>query len=360
MKATFPASSNGASRELDSSDVSLQSLLPGLPRPILLIASAGGHLTELAILAESIPRSDRLWITYDSPMSRSLLEGENVRWARHSRPRDALGVWLDFPAALRIVRESRARSAVTTGASLAIPWLMAARLNGIGSYFVDSATRISAPSLSMRLSSMVPSVRRYTQSSAWSTRTTPYIGSVFDSFRPISRAVSASNGLRVLVTLGTNQDYRFDRLIERVQAVVGPNDDVHWQVTSADSMLRPDLRSSVPYAALAEEMRSADVVIAHAGVGSALAAFKAGKHPVLVPRRKNHGEHVDDHQLEVAGLLRDRGLATVVDAGELSRAHLLLAAQRGITAVQVMGASDGNVPACGRALGAEQSLKSPR
>jgi UDP-N-acetylglucosamine transferase subunit ALG13 len=47
---------------------------------------------------------------------------------------------------------------------------------------------------------------------------------------------------------------------------------------------------------------------------------------VLVPRRLAHGEHVDDHQTQIAGELSSRGLAVSVDAGELSLEHLELAA----------------------------------
>src|SRR5207249_4868749 len=60
---------------------------------------------------------------------------------------------------------------------------------------------------------------------------------------------------------------------------------------------------------LATAMRTADVVIAHAGIGSAIAALEAGKCPILVPRSASHAEHVDDHQRQIAGELSRRGLA---------------------------------------------------
>jgi UDP-N-acetylglucosamine transferase subunit ALG13 len=78
-------------------------------------------------------------------------------------------------------------------------------------------------------------------------------------------------------------------------------------------------------------MREADVVVAHAGVGTALAAFEVGKCPLLVPRRLALGEHVDDHQTEVAGELGGRGLALTIDADDLDYADLLAAAERTVT-----------------------------
>jgi UDP-N-acetylglucosamine transferase subunit ALG13 len=48
-----------------------------------------------------------------------------------------------------------------------------------------------------------------------------------------------------------------------------------------------------------ESMRRADVVITHGGV-SALQAMGVGKVPIIVPRRPELGEVVDNHQIEFA------------------------------------------------------------
>ena len=68
------------------------------------------------------------------------------------------------------------------------------------------------------------------------------------------------------------------------------------------------------------------MLVAHAGVGAALVALELGRCPVLVPRRVSHGEHVDDHQTQIAGELSRRGLAVTVDADELTLDHLSTAA----------------------------------
>jgi UDP-N-acetylglucosamine transferase subunit ALG13 len=56
--------------------------------------------------------------------------------------------------------------------------------------------------------------------------------------------------------------------------------------------------------------------------------MRAGHCPVLVARRADHGEHVDDHQLQVAAALGDAGLAVAASADGLSRAELATAAAR--------------------------------
>jgi UDP-N-acetylglucosamine transferase subunit ALG13 len=95
--------------------------------------------------------------------------------------------------------------------------------------------------------------------------------------------------------------------------------DVLWQVgaTRVDRMPR-DARPQVPIAEMRAAMREADVVVSHAGVGSALAAMQAGRRAVYVPRRRQHGEHIDDHQVAMAHELDARGLVLAREAGEVT------------------------------------------
>ena len=60
-----------------------------------------------------------------------------------------------------------------------------------------------------------------------------------------------------------------------------------------------------------ELIAGADVVVTHAGAGSTLTAIRAGKVPVIVPRRAHLAEIADDHQLELAADLEQRHLAIV-------------------------------------------------
>ena len=85
-------------------------------------------------------------------------------------------------------------------------------------------------------------------------------------------------------------------------------------------------QEAVPAEELHKAMREADVVVTHAGTGSALAALEAGKLPILVPRSHAAGEHVDDHQQQTASELSARRLAIGVEAERLSRSDLVTAA----------------------------------
>jgi UDP-N-acetylglucosamine transferase subunit ALG13 len=49
----------------------------------------------------------------------------------------------------------------------------------------------------------------------------------------------------------------------------------------------------------------------HAGAGSLIHAIQAGKVPVVMPRRAEEGEHIDDHQMELAHVLEREGRIVV-------------------------------------------------
>jgi UDP-N-acetylglucosamine transferase subunit ALG13 len=57
----------------------------------------------------------------------------------------------------------------------------------------------------------------------------------------------------------------------------------------------------------------ADVLILHAGAGSVIHALCTGKVPIVVPRRAEFAEHVDNHQVEFARRLASTGRVVVVD-----------------------------------------------
>lgn len=54
-------------------------------------------------------------------------------------------------------------------------------------------------------------------------------------------------------------------------------------------------------------MDNADLIISHAGTGSVIPPLKLGKKVIVFPRREKYGEHLDDHQLELANIFTDAG-----------------------------------------------------
>ena len=63
---------------------------------------------------------------------------------------------------------------------------------------------------------------------------------------------------------------------------------------------------------MVDTMTNADSVVSHAGVGVIMTALQAGHTPVVIPRQASRGEHVDDHQMDIASRFAERGLVRCV------------------------------------------------
>ena len=63
-----------------------------------------------------------------------------------------------------------------------------------------------------------------------------------------------------------------------------------------------------------------------AGIGSIVSVLQAGKRPVVIPRRAQFKEHVDDHQTLIAGELAKRDLVVAAEADEVQWTDVIRAA----------------------------------
>lgn len=303
----------------------------------LLVAGAGGHLEELWLLR---PRLEGIcdnvtWVTSDTPQSRSMLRNEARIFIPKAKPHDARAAWATTRRAWDVVRQGGWAEVVSTGSLPAVPFLSIARAEGIPCHFIESAARVTAPSLTARILERVPGVFRYGQYESWarrswSHRSWVYRGSVFDGFDPVRRPTARI--LNIVVTVGSSP-YGFRRLVDAVHSAIAPGTHVTWQTGStfvSDLAISP--KANLPGDELFEMMCRADVVVSHAGVGSAITAMRAGHCPVLVPRRSAYGEHVDDHQGQVAAELARTGLALTCEAADLTADVLTEAACRAVIA----------------------------
>ena len=301
----------------------------------LFVASTGGHLEELFRLRDRLrPAATEVhWATADTEQSRELLAGESVSWMPVVPPKDWAGAIRCLGQASRIVGAVDAQRVVSTGAALALPFFVAARLRGLECHYVESAARSDGPSLTGRLSRRVPGVRLYTQYPGWADARWRFVGSVFDGFEPDAPAQPLPSGglRRVVVTLGTQAGFSFRRaleaLVRELPAICAPDVEILWQTGGTDTTgLGIDAHPTVPPHVLRAAVDEADLVVGHAGVGSALCAIDSGRSPMLMPRQSTFGEHTDDHQLLIAAELAGRGLAVQATPEELTADALLRAA----------------------------------
>ena len=119
--------------------------------PVLLVASAGGHLFQLLQLLGEWPPDERAWVTFDTVDAQSLLQGENVWIAHHPTNRNIGNLLRNLLLAVRLIRKLRPRAIVTTGAGVAVPFCYVGRLFGARVVYIESMARVSQPSLTARL-----------------------------------------------------------------------------------------------------------------------------------------------------------------------------------------------------------------
>jgi beta-1,4-N-acetylglucosaminyltransferase len=118
----------------------------------------------------------------------------------------------------------------------------------------------------------------------------------------------------ILVTVGMHEA-GFERLVQAADAYA-PSCGERVIIQRGTAATRPRHAEHFRFAPpgqMATLFREARVIIAHAAAGTAVLALQLGKPLVLVPRRRAFGEHMDDHQCELARALAVSGQAVVVD-----------------------------------------------
>lgn len=115
----------------------------------------------------------------------------------------------------------------------------------------------------------------------------------------------------ILVTVGTEK-FQFDRLMVWV-SILAKQDWIKEKIVVqyGNSVYYPngiEAHKLLPATEFQQLAMSADLVIGHCGEGTLLLTEKINAPYILVPRRADFKEHVDDHQLELAEQLVDSGV----------------------------------------------------
>jgi UDP-N-acetylglucosamine transferase subunit ALG13 len=142
----------------------------------------------------------------------------------------------------------------------------------------------------------------------------------------------------IFVTVGT--ELPFDRLVRAMDAWAAGHPDAEVLAQIGAGRYQPaHLRwvRRLDWAEYAAAIAAAELIVAHAGVGSVVAAAEHGKPIVLLPRQARLGEQRNDHQRDTARWLRDRaGVHVAEDESALPAA---IAAARGGAVRAVPGAA---------------------
>ena len=307
-------------------------LTPDNPRKMLLAASTGGHIAQLVRLAPGLGATDdSLWVSFDSPQTRSLLRDKRTLLVPYIKPRDWRGTLKAVGQIDKALAVEDFDAAVSTGAALATAALPAARRRGIPALYIESVSRVLGPSLTGRMLYHSRLAEMRTQHRSWAGGRWGLHPSVLETFSIEDRIAPEGRPLKIFVTLGTIQGYRFDTLVDSLLATGLMGEDTTWQLgyTTRDD-LPGRVVQDMDAASFDRAIHEADVVVTHAGVGTILGLLEAGVYPVAVVRRAGRNEHVDDHQAQIAGLMNDTRIGTAVEVEDMTAAVLLEAAARRI------------------------------
>jgi UDP-N-acetylglucosamine transferase subunit ALG13 len=116
----------------------------------------------------------------------------------------------------------------------------------------------------------------------------------------------------IFVTVG-NARQGFRRLLEAMDALAGQGawgDETVFLQTGHNEDFKPrhsDYSSFLQADEFQRRLSEADVIVSHGGCGTIMNAFQLGKIPVVMPRRKKYGEHINDHQMQLVTALAEAG-----------------------------------------------------
>lgn len=126
----------------------------------------------------------------------------------------------------------------------------------------------------------------------------------------------------IFVTVGTHTQ-GFDRLVKKADELARSLKE-EVVIQRGNTAYEPSHASYFDFASRDEMQKAVEkarVIVSHGGAGSIIFALSAGKPVIVVPRLTGYGEHVNDHQLELARALEREGkVKAVYDVEELGAA----------------------------------------
>ena len=283
---------------------------------ILVIASAGGHLTQ-AMCATSNCNNIVLVSNKINIESKNIKKSYKIIDVQFNVLLHLINI---FFAAYVLLRE-RPTAVFSTGGPIVLPFALLCKLLPIKFVFLDTLSRVNELSNSGKL------INRFSLSnefySQWksvaNSNHVDYIGKCFDilgenkyNFSYQSKPTTP----KVLVTVGTNQ-YDFERLLDILYTLPAYNDSrVEWVIQANHNVVKkmPALGKVVellPRNEIEDLVKTSSLVISHCGIGSINLMLRYQKKVVFVPRVKEFDEFSDDHQLQIANEISSDNFSVV-------------------------------------------------
>jgi len=118
---------------------------------IALIASSGGHLFQLYSLKEFWSDKNHFWVSFPTEDAKYMLADENVYWAHYPTNRNLKNLMKNFYLSFKILRKEKPDAVISTGAGVAVPFIIVGRLMCMKTLYLESITRNKDLSMSAKL-----------------------------------------------------------------------------------------------------------------------------------------------------------------------------------------------------------------
>ncbi|MDH5068011.1 PssE/Cps14G family polysaccharide biosynthesis glycosyltransferase [Clostridium perfringens] len=128
----------------------------------------------------------------------------------------------------------------------------------------------------------------------------------------------------IFVTLGS-QKFQFNRLLKELDKLVEQGvikEDIFAQTGYSDYIPKNyKFKNFLDREEFKRNMNDSDIVITHGGTGAIVGALKENKHVLAIPRLKEFGEHVDNHQLEITNTFKEMNyIEVIIECNDLGEA----------------------------------------
>ena len=124
----------------------------------------------------------------------------------------------------------------------------------------------------------------------------------------------------IFVTVGTHEQ-PFNRLVEYMDKWAAEHDEEVVMQTGFSTFepVHCEWSKLFPYQEMVKRVAEARIVITHGGPSSFIMPLQIGKIPVVVPRKADFNEHVNNHQVDFCNAVAERqgNIIVVEDVSEL-------------------------------------------
>ncbi|MEK6973440.1 MAG: PssE/Cps14G family polysaccharide biosynthesis glycosyltransferase [archaeon] len=129
--------------------------------------------------------------------------------------------------------------------------------------------------------------------------------------------------IKIFISVGTHTQ-QFDRLLAEADRIAEKREEIAFFAQIGNSKYVPKNFKSAKFLEekdYAKNFLENDIIISHGGAGTIINALTYCKPLIVAPRLKKYGEHTDDHQLDIAKALEEKGKCiAVLDIKDLGKA----------------------------------------